>query len=86
MRPDQLASLHLTAPAMVAAADQRKERPMKGYRTLALNLATAAIGVLIATDWTAITDPKTAGLIVTAVGVGNTVLRFFTTGPVGQKD
>lgn len=28
MRPDQLASLHLTAPAMVAAADQRKERPM----------------------------------------------------------
>lgn len=85
MRPDQLASIHLTAPAMVAAAERRGS-PMKGFRTLALNLAVAVVGVLIATDWTAITDPKTAGLIVTAVGVANTVLRFLTTGPVGSKD
>lgn len=57
---------------------------MKGYRTLALNLAAAVLGVLIATDWTAIAEPATAGLVVTALGVANTVLRFFTDGPVGR--
>ncbi len=56
---------------------------MKGYRTLALNLAAALLGVLIATDWTTLADPRTAGAIVTALGVANTVLRFFTDGPVG---
>jgi len=56
---------------------------MKGYRTLALNLAAAVFGVLVATDWTSLADPKTAGLIVTGLGLANTVLRFLTDGPVG---
>lgn len=56
---------------------------MKGYRTLTLNLAAALGGVLMATDWTTVADPKTAGLIVTGLGLANTVLRFFTDGPVG---
>lgn len=56
---------------------------MKGYRTLALNLAASVVGVLIATDWTALATPASAGLIVTALGLANTVLRFFTDGPVG---
>ena len=56
---------------------------MKGYRTLALNLGASLLGVLVATDWTSIADPHTAGLMVTGLGVANTVLRFFTDGPVG---
>lgn len=56
---------------------------MKGYRTLALNLAAAVVGVLMTTDWLTVTDPQTAGLIVGGLGLSNTVLRFFTDGPVG---
>ena len=56
---------------------------MKGYRTLTLNLAAALVGVLLATDWTGLSDPPTAGAIVTGLGLANTVLRFFTDGPVG---
>ena len=56
---------------------------MKGYRTLALNVAAALGGVLMSTDWGTLADSKTAGLIVTGLGVANAVLRFFTTGPVG---
>jgi hypothetical protein len=56
---------------------------MKGYRTLVLNLAAAVLGVLIATDWTSLADPRSAGAVVTVLGVANTVLRFFTDGPVG---
>lgn len=58
---------------------------MKGYRTLALNLSAAVAGVLMSTDWASLTDPKTAGLIVTGLGLGNTVLRFFTDTPVGRS-
>jgi hypothetical protein len=56
---------------------------MKGYRTLALNVAAALGGTLMATDWGSLADPKTAGLIVTGLGLANTILRFFTSGPVG---
>ena len=56
---------------------------MKGYRTLALNLAAAVGGVLMATDWTALADPRTAGLVVTGLGLANAALRFLTDGPVG---
>lgn len=56
---------------------------MKGYRTLALNLTAALLGVLVATDWVALTDPRTAGTIVTGLGLANAVLRFLTDGPVG---
>lgn len=58
---------------------------MKGYRTLALNIASALIGVLIAFDYTGLgISTGTAGLIVTGLGAANTVLRFFTSTPVGQ--
>ena len=58
---------------------------MKGYRTLALNLLAAIGGTLMTTDWAALADPRTAGLIVTGLGVANTVLRVFTDGPVGGR-
>lgn len=58
---------------------------MKGYRTLALNLAAALVGVLVATDWIGLgLSTQTAGAIVTGLGVANTVLRFLTDGPVGR--
>lgn len=57
---------------------------MKGYRTLTLNLAAAVLGVLIAADWTGLAGPTSAGIIVTGLGIANTVLRIFTDGPVGQ--
>ena len=56
---------------------------MKGYRTLTLNLGAAALGVLIAADWPHLAGPTAAGAIVTGLGLANTVLRFFTDGPVG---
>ena len=59
---------------------------MKGYRTLALNLAAAILGVLIATDWMSLVGASTAGLVVTGLGIANTVLRFFTTTPVGKAE
>ncbi len=58
---------------------------MKGYRTLVLNLAAAVLGVLIAADWTGLAGPTSAGIIVTGLGVANTVLRFLTDGPVGRS-
>ena len=58
---------------------------MKGYRTLTLNLAAAVVGVLMTTDWTGLTDPKTAGLVVTGLGIGNSILRCFTDTPVGKS-
>jgi hypothetical protein len=56
---------------------------MKGYRTIALNVAAAVLGALMSTDWLAVADPKTAGIVVGSLGLANTALRFFTDGPVG---
>ena len=56
---------------------------MKGYRTITLNLVAAVVGAAMSTDWLAVTDAQTAGLVVTGLGLANTVLRFFTDGPVG---
>lgn len=59
---------------------------MKGYRTLALNIASAVVGVLVATDWAGLgLSTETAGLIISGLGAANVVLRFLTTGPVGTK-
>lgn len=58
---------------------------MKGYRTIALNVLATVVGALMATDWAGVTDARTAGLVVGGLGVANTVLRFFTDGPVGDR-
>lgn len=59
---------------------------MKGYRTLALNIIAAVLGVLMSTDWGALADPRTAGMIVGGLGLANTVMRFFTSTPVGRAE
>ncbi len=56
---------------------------MKGYRTVTLNVGAAVLGALMSTDWAGLADPRTAGLVVTGLGIANTVLRFFTDGPIG---
>jgi len=58
---------------------------MKGWRTLGLNAAIAVFGVLEVTDWTSLLGSNTAGWIVTAIAVGNMVLRSLTTTPLGKK-
>ena len=59
---------------------------MKGYRTLAVNIASAVVGVLIATDFTGLgLSVETSGLIISGLGAVNVVLRFLTDAPVGQK-
>lgn len=58
---------------------------MKGYRTLLLNGAAALVGLGLAFDWTGSgLSAQTAGLVVTGLGLVNTVLRFFTDTPVGR--
>lgn len=63
---------------------------MKGWRTVAINAALAAVAV---TDYFTsgavigqlVSDPRDAMAVVAAVNVVNIALRFITTTPVGQK-
>ena len=66
---------------------------ISGSRTLTWNaifiaLYTSLIPVLIAFDWTAYVDPKTAGVIMAALTIFqntvNVLLRFDTHGPVSR--
>ncbi len=59
---------------------------MKGWRTLAFNIALAAVGIAQAADWTSIlgATPYT-GYVVMVIGAVGAVLRSVTTGPVGAK-
>ncbi len=59
---------------------------MKGYRTLALNVVTSIVGLLIAFDWAgAGMSTETAGWVISGLGLTNTVLRFFTNTSIGQS-
>ena len=57
---------------------------MKGWRTLAVNLAVAGFGVLEATDWSGLLGSDSAGWAVTGIGIANMVLRSITTTPLGK--
>jgi hypothetical protein len=57
---------------------------MKGWRTLGINLAVAAFGVIEAAEWTELLGSDTAGWMVTGIGVANMLLRALTTTPVGR--
>lgn len=65
---------------------------MKGWRTIALNVALAGAAVfdyLSASQGLierAVDNPKHAALVVLAVSVVNILLRLVTTGPVGKAD
>lgn len=61
---------------------------MKGWRTIIFSVLVAAVGALQAvgvTDWMALLGDKTSGIVVTAIGGIGVLLRFLTTGAVGEK-
>jgi hypothetical protein len=61
------------------------EVEMKGWRTLALNVAVAAFGVLEAADWTALLGSDRAGWILVAIASANMALRTLTTTGIGRS-
>lgn len=63
---------------------------MRGWRTLALNLATGLAviaaemaGFLAGVDWAAALGPREALWLVVAVNLANIALRHLTRGPAG---
>lgn len=58
---------------------------MKGWRTLAINLAIAGFGVLEAADWPGLLGSESAGWAITGIGIANMVLRSITTTPLGKS-
>ncbi|MBL8575477.1 MAG: hypothetical protein JNM13_17505 [Hyphomicrobiaceae bacterium] len=58
---------------------------MKGYRTLGLSAALAALGAIQQADLTTIVPPGFEGLSLTLIGAVMAGLRFATTTPVGRK-
>jgi len=61
-------------------------RPGKGWWTLIASLVFVILGQLQTWDWiTLIQDPKTAGWIMTGIGILMAALRVITSTPIGQK-
>lgn len=58
---------------------------LQGWKTLIFSSAVALVGVLSATDWVQLLGSTKAGWVVTAIGVVSALLRFATTGAVGEK-
>jgi hypothetical protein len=58
---------------------------MKGWRTLAFNLATAALGVIAAFDWTGSLPAEYAWAGLAIVSAANIGLRFITNTPIGKS-
>ena len=60
---------------------------MTGYKTLIVAALVAAVGAIQGLDIAALIpdDPRTAGWIVTGLGVVMGVLRFLTTTPIGKS-
>ena len=57
---------------------------MKGYRTVAFNVASALIGVAEGVDWISLVGSTHAGWALALVSVANILLRAATTGPLGR--
>ena len=57
----------------------------KGWKTLAVSLAVAIVGVLQSADWTDIVPADKVGPVMVGIGVLMAALRIATDGPVGRK-
>ena len=55
---------------------------MKGWKTFAINLAVALVGVATASLADAPLDPKTVGIATSVLGGVNMLLRYLTTTPI----
>lgn len=58
---------------------------MKGYRTIAVNVALAILGALQAFDWVTVVPQEYVGLTVLVITMLNVGLRTVTTTPVGRR-
>lgn len=58
---------------------------LKGWRTLILNTAVAAIGVAQTFGWATVIPAPWVGPVMLGLGVVGNILRTLTTGPVGTK-
>ena len=59
---------------------------MKGYRTIAFNLATGIVGLIAATDFSGVVSAETLAYVVMAQSLANVALRTITTTPVFKRE
>ena len=57
----------------------------KGWRTVAVSVVLAIIGVLQTADWAAVVTPERVGPVMLAVGIVVAVLRVLTDTPDGKS-
>jgi hypothetical protein len=57
----------------------------KGWRTLAVSLILAVVGVLQTADWATIVGPSAVGPMMLVISAIVAVLRVFTTTAVGSR-
>jgi hypothetical protein len=58
---------------------------LKGWRTLALSLALAVVGVLQTADWATIVGPGAVGPVMLWISAIVAALRLVTNSPVGKR-
>jgi hypothetical protein len=59
---------------------------LKGWRTMAVSLVIAMVGVLETADWATIVGPRAVGPTMLAIALAVAVLRAVTTTPIGRGD
>jgi hypothetical protein len=58
---------------------------LKGWRTMAVSLALAVVGVLQTADWARIVPPSQVGPTILTIAIIVAVLRTLTDTPVGRQ-
>lgn len=58
---------------------------MKGYRTIAVNVLSAAIPIMELTEWRAVLPDGWLPWYILGLALANVGLRMITTTPVGKK-
>lgn len=60
---------------------------MKGWRTVLFNVFMGGWMALEAVDWTQVLDtPEKVGLAGLFMGIGNLILRYYTTTSIGKSE
>jgi hypothetical protein len=57
---------------------------MKGWRTFTVQAITGLLGLAEALDWSSVIGDRRAGVVLVALAVVNTALRFVTDTPPGK--
>lgn len=64
---------------------EEKHTVLKGWRTLALSLGIAVVGVLQAADWAELVPERAIGPVMVAIAMAVAALRVLTDTPIGRK-